>query len=179
MAKTLNLGVEASTGKTFRIPSDAICQTFGILAVRGAGKTYTARVMAEELIGLGLPVVVIDPVGVCWGLRSSDRLEKHGHGMFAGPHEAFGVIWEEVKELADAMHANDTEKFFNELVDIGVAAMFAIASHHARKRPTDLPPIDPYCGNCDRVTDDDFIGKDGMVFCDQNCLDASYSDQGI
>jgi uncharacterized protein len=58
-------------GEGFTLPLEAVTQTFGILAVRGAGKTYTAAVMVEEMVGAGLPVVVVDPVGVWWGLRSS------------------------------------------------------------------------------------------------------------
>jgi Mn-dependent DtxR family transcriptional regulator len=53
------------------IPLEAVTQTFAILAKRGAGKTYTALVMVEEMLSCGLQVVVIDPVGVCWGLRTS------------------------------------------------------------------------------------------------------------
>jgi DNA helicase HerA-like ATPase len=53
------------------LPRDAITQTFAILAKRGVGKTYTASVLVEEIIKAVLPVVVIDPVGVWWGLRAS------------------------------------------------------------------------------------------------------------
>lgn len=60
------------------LPLDAVTQTFGILARKGAGKTYTANVFAEELIGHGLPVVIIDPLGAFWGLRSSADGEKPG-----------------------------------------------------------------------------------------------------
>ena len=52
------------------LPIDAVTQTFGILSVRGAGKTNTAAVMAEEMFKADLPFVVIDPVGSWWGLRS-------------------------------------------------------------------------------------------------------------
>jgi uncharacterized protein len=48
-----------------------VTQTFAILAKRGAGKTYTSVVMVEEMLKAGLQVVVVDPVGVWWGLRSS------------------------------------------------------------------------------------------------------------
>lgn len=60
------------------LPLDAVTQTFGILARKGAGKTYTAAVFAEELIGVGLPVVILDPLGAFWGLRSSADGEKVG-----------------------------------------------------------------------------------------------------
>lgn len=53
------------------LPLDTVTQTIAILARRGAGKTYAAKVLAEEMIGHGLPIVILDPVGVWWGLRSS------------------------------------------------------------------------------------------------------------
>jgi len=53
------------------LPLDAVTQTFGILAVRGAGKSNTAAVMAEQMFRSRLPFVVVDPVGAWWGLRSS------------------------------------------------------------------------------------------------------------
>ncbi len=40
--------------------------------------TYLALVMAEEMIKAGLHVVIIDPVGVCWGLRASADGERPG-----------------------------------------------------------------------------------------------------
>jgi DNA helicase HerA-like ATPase len=58
-------------GKGLTLPLDAVSRTFGILAVRGAGKSNTAAVMAEEMFAAGLPFVVIDPVGSWYGLRSS------------------------------------------------------------------------------------------------------------
>src|SRR6266498_3265694 len=57
--------------ENLELPRDAITQTFAILAKRGVGKTYTASVVVEEIIKAVLPVVVIDPVGVWWGLRAS------------------------------------------------------------------------------------------------------------
>lgn len=54
------------------LPADeTVTQTFGILAKRGAGKTYAAAVMVEELLKAGHQVVVVDPLGVWWGLRAS------------------------------------------------------------------------------------------------------------
>jgi len=53
------------------LPPDAVTQTFGILAKKGAGKSNAAAVMAEEMHKAGLQFVVVDPVGAWWGLRSS------------------------------------------------------------------------------------------------------------
>ena len=60
------------------LPLDAVTQTFGLLGKRGAGKTNTAVVMADEMIRAGLPIVIVDPVGVWWGLRSSADGERKG-----------------------------------------------------------------------------------------------------
>ena len=51
------------------IPDEAVTRTIGILAQRGMGKTYTAAVVCEELSKARMPVVIIDPLGVWWGLR--------------------------------------------------------------------------------------------------------------
>lgn len=65
----LYLGQTAS-GQLFSLPLDAVTQTFAILAIRGAGKTTTAAVMAEEMYKRGLPWLCFDPVGVWWGMRA-------------------------------------------------------------------------------------------------------------
>ena len=54
-----------------QLPSDAAGQTFALLARRGAGKTYAAKVLAEEMLETKTPIVVLDPTGVWWGMRSS------------------------------------------------------------------------------------------------------------
>jgi hypothetical protein len=54
----------------FALPVEAVTQTFAVLAKRGVGKTYTASVMAEEMLRAGHQVVAIDPTGAWWGLRS-------------------------------------------------------------------------------------------------------------
>jgi hypothetical protein len=60
------------------IPLEAVTQTFAILAKRGSGKTYTALVMVEEMLKAGLQTVVVDPVGVCWGLRAAANEKDTG-----------------------------------------------------------------------------------------------------
>jgi len=69
-------------------PLDAVTQTFGILAVRGSGKSNTAAVMAEQMFAAKLPFVAIDPVGAWWGLRASR--DPRGVGLsipiFGGRH---------------------------------------------------------------------------------------------
>jgi DNA helicase HerA-like ATPase len=53
------------------LSAEAVTETFGIPAVRGAGKSNAAAVMAEEMFKARLPFVVVDPVRAWWGLRAS------------------------------------------------------------------------------------------------------------
>jgi (2Fe-2S) ferredoxin len=53
--------------------ADSSTMTFAILAKRGSGKTYLGMVLAEEFMsspGLGVPIVIVDPTGAWYGLRS-------------------------------------------------------------------------------------------------------------
>ncbi len=52
-------------GPGLMLPVEAVTETFAILAKRGAGKTYTATVLVKEMMAAGLPLVIVDPVGVC------------------------------------------------------------------------------------------------------------------
>ena len=60
------------------LPLEAVTQTFAVLAKRGVGKTYTALVLVEELLKAGLQTVVVDPIGVTWGLRASADGQRPG-----------------------------------------------------------------------------------------------------
>ncbi len=60
------------------LPLDAVTQTFAVLAKRRVGKTYTASVLAEEMVAAGLPFVALDPTGAWWGLRSSADGQHEG-----------------------------------------------------------------------------------------------------
>ena len=71
-----------------RLPLEAVTETFAVLAKRGAGKTYTGAVMAEEMLDARQQIVVVDPLDVWFGLRSS--ADGHGDGypihVFGGDH---------------------------------------------------------------------------------------------
>ena len=71
-----------------RLPIDSVTQTFGILAIKGAGKTNTGVVMVEEMLDHGQQVVVADPVGVWFGLRSSadGKTGQYPVVIFGGDH---------------------------------------------------------------------------------------------
>lgn len=51
------------------LPDRVVTGTAAIIGARGSGKSYLASVVAEGMIRGNLPLVVIDPTGVWWGLR--------------------------------------------------------------------------------------------------------------
>jgi len=51
------------------LPADAATQTYGIVGRRGSGKTYLAGKLVELLLEARKQVVVVDPVGIWYGLR--------------------------------------------------------------------------------------------------------------
>ncbi len=53
------------------LPIETVTQTIAILAKRRAGKSYTMRRLWEQLVKAGQQVVVVDPKGDQWGIRSS------------------------------------------------------------------------------------------------------------
>lgn len=68
--KKIHIGADQK-GHNFYLPADLATGSMAMLATKGAGKSYTSAVVTEELIGLGVPVVILDPVGAHWGLKSS------------------------------------------------------------------------------------------------------------
>lgn len=89
----LNLG-------SIQLPTSAVTKTFAILAKKGAGKSYTAGVMMEEMFLNNLPFVVFDPIDVHWGLR----FDKTGKKPML-PVVVFGVLENADIELTDEMGA--------------------------------------------------------------------------
>jgi len=77
---------------SIQIPINAATKTFAILAKRGAGKSYTGAVMAEEFYKNNIPFVVFDPIDVWWGLR----LDKNGKDKGL-PIVVFGLEHADIK----------------------------------------------------------------------------------
>ena len=72
------LSMQLQIAPNFGFPLEAVTETIAILAKRGSGKTYCAAVLVEEMVKAGLPVIVVDPIGVWWGLRSNAKGEGPG-----------------------------------------------------------------------------------------------------
>lgn len=75
-------------GKGLMLPVDAVTETFAFLAKRGAGKTYCAQLLAEQMLGARAQIVVLDPVGKWWALRLAADGKSKGFDIpiFGGLH---------------------------------------------------------------------------------------------
>lgn len=87
MTAQLEIG-RTGSGAAFRLPIDLATRTQSILAIKGAGKTYTAIVQMEEMLAAGTQCVAIDPTGVWWGLRAGADGKAGGLPViiFGGDH---------------------------------------------------------------------------------------------
>lgn len=114
MVASLHLG-KAGRAR-FTIPVGAATETIAILVKRGAGKTYLASVMAEEMLRAGVQVVIIDPLDVWWGLRSSADGKSAGIPIivFGGDKADIPIEGSEGAATADA------------IVDNGLSAILSI-----------------------------------------------------
>ncbi len=62
---------ELKISRNLTLPLDTVTQTIGVLAKRRAGKSYLARRLAEQLFQAGQQIVIVDPKGDQWGIRSA------------------------------------------------------------------------------------------------------------
>jgi len=76
------------------VPDSVITQKLAVIAESGAGKTYTAGVIAEGILTLGAQVIVCDPVGVWRGLKSSADGKSPGFAILilGGDHQDLPLL---------------------------------------------------------------------------------------
>jgi uncharacterized protein len=74
--------VKLHLASNLALPLDVVTQSLAILARKRAGKSYLARGFAEQLLQAEQQVVIIDPKGDWWGIRSASD----------GKHPGFPVV---------------------------------------------------------------------------------------
>ncbi len=119
MGHMLNLG-------TLKIPINAAVKTFGVIAKKGAGKTFCSAVLAEEFHKAGVPFVVFDPIDVWWGLRLSADGKKPGI-----PVVVFGIEHADIKLTRD-MGAQIAQSIVRDNISC-VISTFGMTKADARK----------------------------------------------
>jgi hypothetical protein len=101
--RVLNVGTAGK--RPFTLPFDFVTRTLAIVAIRGAGKTIAATVLAEEMAEAGLPWIAFDPVGVWWGLRVNPDGSPGGYPVLivGGEHADLQLRKDMGSQLADAV----------------------------------------------------------------------------
>ena len=67
---------------TLTLPDDAVTQTIACIGRKGAGKTYLATMLAEQMLAIGAQIIVLDPVGNWYGLRIAANGRDKGADIF-------------------------------------------------------------------------------------------------
>ena len=98
------------------LPIDAVTETFAVIGRRGRGKTNGAGVLVEGIVRAGQPVVVLDPTGAWWGLRTSADGTKPGLPVviFGGDHADVPLESTAGKIIADVV----VEKRVSVVIDL-------------------------------------------------------------
>ena len=124
------------------LPLEAVTNTHLILARRRVGKSYTAAVMAEEMIKAGLPWVAHDPTGVWWGLTSSADGKSEGLPVIVigGPHGHIPLEPSAGKVIANLVvdhpgwYVIDYSRFDHRADEIRFAADFGVQLYRRKQR---------------------------------------------
>lgn len=97
---------------TYPIPKDALDDRLAFVGTTGSGKTYNAGSCVERILTAKSRAVIIDPLGVWWGLRlMADGKAESGfnipifggtHGDIALTEHAGALIGETVSDMAES-----------------------------------------------------------------------------
>jgi hypothetical protein len=84
--------------------------TSAILGIRGSGKTNTAVVFTEELLEQNQQIIIIDPLNVWWGLKSSASGDEAGYPILVmgGPQGDIPLTVEDAEVMATFLAENRT-----------------------------------------------------------------------
>lgn len=98
------------------LPNEAVTQTFAQIGRKGAGKTYLASMIAEQMLDVQAQVIVIDPIGNWWGLRVNADGKSKGKDVYVmgGAHGDVPLSSEAGKEIAKIL----SEKHLSVVLDI-------------------------------------------------------------
>ena len=126
--------------KEISLPIKAVTETFSAIGRRGAGKSYLATMLAEQMLDAEAQVIAIDPVGIWWGLRVDADGKSKGKEIFVigGEHGDIPLVPEAGKRVAQLV----AEKNVSAVIDVSgfrlgehkrFAADFAEEFFHLKK----------------------------------------------
>jgi hypothetical protein len=103
------------------LPLDAVTQTLAAIGRKGAGKTYLATMLAEQMLDAQAQVIVLDPVGNWWGLRVGANGKAKGKEIFVvgGDHGDVPLSPESGARIAQLL----VEKGISAVLDVSAFRM--------------------------------------------------------
>lgn len=115
---------ELKISKEISLPINAVTQTMAMIGRKGAGKTYLASMIAEQMLDTGSQVIVVDPVGNWWGLRVDADGKSKGKEIFVigGDHGDIPLVPEAGARIAQLL----VEKEVSAIIDV---SSFRIGEH--------------------------------------------------
>ena len=90
--------------KELSLPINVVTQKLAWMGRTGSGKTYGFGKLAEEMLSKGIQVVILDPVGIHWGLRLAANGKDAGIKniyVFGGLHKDIPLEPTSGKLIAD------------------------------------------------------------------------------
>jgi len=110
--------------KDLTLPLESATWTFAVLAIKGAGKTYDSADLAEEMIKAGIPIVVIDGMGIWWGLR----VGVDGHDglpivVFGGQHKDLPLPMKQIDLSRQAVDEDKLRLMVKAILEARISAV--------------------------------------------------------
>ena len=87
------------------LPDTALSTDIAILGKKGHRKSYAAQGLVERLLHLGERILILDPLGHWWGLKSSADGERPGYpiAVFGGHHADIEITEDSGRALAQIL----------------------------------------------------------------------------
>lgn len=98
----IQLAIGTRDGKPFGLPLSIVTSSIAALGMKGSGKSWTAGVLEEEMAAANVPFVVLDLMGVHFGIK-----EKYRVIVFGGSNADVPLSPDLGTELADTVIAEN------------------------------------------------------------------------
>lgn len=148
------------------IPAAALDDRLGFVGTAGSGKTYNAMSAAERILGQGGRMILVDPLGVWWGLRlkpDGKTPSPYNLPIFGGPHGDLPLT-EHVGALIGETVAGMAESCILDLSALGTKAAerrFMLAFLTALYRKTNGEPVHIVFDEADMWAPQRLLDKEG------------------
>jgi hypothetical protein len=110
--------------KTLTLPIEAATWTFAVLSIKGWGKTYVSADFAEELVKNEIPIVVLDGMGIWWGLTVGVK-ENKGLPVvvFGGQHKDLDLPLKQLDRIRQTLDEDKMRIMVKAILDARISVV--------------------------------------------------------